>query len=100
MTFEDFSGAVRDLVEGKAQDKGYNETGPDGPNELFDFVYGIAGDGHALGEIVYKAKRYARKHNPEDLLKAAAWAYLILKHAEGRLAGHETRDLYATVGRP
>jgi len=38
------------------------------------------GHAHALGEIVYKARRYAAKRNVEDVLKIAAWAYLIWKH--------------------
>lgn len=39
---------------------------------------------HALGEIVYKAIRYHRKRNPEDLVKIASWAKLIWEnHNEG-----------------
>lgn len=38
---------------------------------------------HAVGEIIYKAVRYARKGDPDDLVKIAAWAELIWqqKHA-------------------
>lgn len=80
MTFDEFVAGVRSLLEPTAQGKGYNTTGVDGANQLYEFVQGVAGDGHALGEIIYKAKRYAAKGNPEDVLKIAAWAFLILKH--------------------
>ena len=80
MTFDQFCEQVRALLEPTAQGKGYNTTGVDGQNALYEFVQGVAGDGHALGEIIYKAKRYAAKGNPEDVLKIAAWAFLILKH--------------------
>lgn len=74
--------AVRSLLEPTAQGKGYNTTGVDGQNELYAFVQGVAGEGHALGEIIYKVKRYAAKGNLEDVLKIAAWAFLIAKHKE------------------
>jgi len=80
MTFDQFVTEVRALLEPTASGKGYNTTGVDGENQLYAFVQDIAGDGHALGEIIYKAKRYAAKGNPEDVLKIAAWAFLILKH--------------------
>ena len=80
MTFDQFVSEVRALLEPTAQGKGYNTTGVDGQNQLYEFVQGMAGEGHALGEIVYKAKRYAAKGNPEDVLKIAAWSFLILKH--------------------
>lgn len=87
MTFDQFTAAVRASMEGTASDKGYNLTGVDGPNALYDFVHDtVGGDGHAIGEIIYKAKRYARKGNPEDLVKAAAWAYLVLKHRDEQVA--------------
>lgn len=71
---------MRALLEPTAAGKGYNTTGVDGSNQLYEFVRDVAGEGHALGEIIYKAKRYAAKGNPEDVLKIAAWAFLILKH--------------------
>ena len=80
MTYEQFTESVRALLEPTAQGKGYNTTGVNGTNELYQFVQGVAGDGHALGEIIYKVKRYAAKGNPEDILKVAAWAFLVLKH--------------------
>lgn len=75
--WETFVKETRELLEPTASGKGYNSTGVDGKNELFEFVSGIAGPGHALGEIVYKAVRYKNKHQEDDLLKIAAWAYLI-----------------------
>jgi hypothetical protein len=80
-SFDNFAAEVRALLEPTAAGKGYNQTGADGPNELFDFVEALAGGyGHALGEIVYKARRFASKGNPEDVLKIAAWAFLIWRH--------------------
>jgi len=80
MTFDQFVSEVRGLLEPTASGKGYNSTGVDGPNDLYDFVKTMSGGHqHALGEIVYKARRYAAKGNREDVLKIAAWAFLILK---------------------
>lgn len=82
-TFGDFSQQVELLLSGTAGAKGYSATGPDGPNRLYEFVETMNdGPGHALGEIVYKARRYAAKRNPEDLLKAAAWCFLAWKYSE------------------
>lgn len=89
MTFDEFAAGVKKLLDGTAAGKGYNNTGADGDNELFDFVHDVGqGYGHALGEIIYKAKRFAAKKNPEDLMKAAAWAFLILQHQAKREAHH------------
>ena len=52
---------VRKAIEGKAKDKGYGQ-------ELEDFMAKALPD-HALGEIIYKAVRYSRKHDKEDLIK-------------------------------
>ena len=80
VTFDVFTNAVHALLEPTAAGEGYNTTGVDGQNQLYEFVQGIVGEGHALGEIIYKVKRYAAKENPEDMLKVAAWAFLVLKH--------------------
>jgi Na+-transporting NADH:ubiquinone oxidoreductase subunit NqrD len=81
VTFEVFVQQVHALVDGTAAGKGYNTTGPDGHNNLFEFVESmVGGDGHALGEIIYKVQRYSRKRHPDDMLKVAAWAFLVLKH--------------------
>ena len=83
MTFDEFTAQVRGLLEPTAAGKGYNQTGADGPNDLYAFVRQTVGnDGHAIGEIVYKARRYQAKGNPDDVLKIAAWAFLILKHRD------------------
>lgn len=79
-TFALFLLEVRLLLEPTAAGKGYSTTGIDGTNTLYEFVQEMAGPGHALGEIVYKARRYGAKRNPEDLLKIAAWAFLLWKH--------------------
>ena len=49
-----------------------------GPNPLYQFVSEtVGGPGHALGEMIFKIRRYAARRDPEDLLKIAAWAYLV-----------------------
>ena len=82
-TWLSFVQQTKELLEPVASGKGYNDTGVDGKNELFEFVQNVAqGSGHALGEIVYKAVRYSRKKDSKDLLKIAAWAYLIWKFGD------------------
>jgi len=81
-TFAEFVTQVRELMDGTANAKGYNKTDVDGPNPLFSFVHEMGGNGHALGEIVYKARRYAAKRDQTDLLKIAAWAFLLWRHME------------------
>ena len=77
-TYEDFCKEVEALLNYAASDKGYNRTGVDGENALYDFVNSIVGENkHALGEIIYKVRRYASKRDPKDVLKIAAWAFLI-----------------------
>jgi len=84
MTFKEFVEDVSALLGGTASGKGYSE-GPDAPGELYDFVMRNVGGSphaHALGEIIYKVVRYARKGNVEDIKKAACWAFLVAKHHE------------------
>lgn len=81
--FTAFVKEIKEICEKVAKEKGYNDTGVDGQNDLYQFVQSIAdGDGHALGEIIYKTVRYSRKHDKRDLIKIAAWAYLIYKHGK------------------
>ena len=77
-TFDEFMAGARDLVEGKAIAKGYNEGGTE-KNDLMEFTNKFF-PGHAGGEIVYKAIRYGRKRDKADLLKIAAWAYLLWRY--------------------
>ena len=80
ITFDDFVKEVNDILGGTAKDKGYNTTGPDGKNELYEFIQGLSqNDSHAIGEIIYKAVRYTNKQDKRDLIKIAAWAYLVWK---------------------
>ena len=77
-TFQKFTGEVEQLLGGTASGKGYAAGGPNGPNPLYEFVQGLSNSSaHGLGEIVYKAQRYSSKHNQEDVLKIAAWAFLV-----------------------
>lgn len=79
--FNVFAAEVKHLLGGAAGGKGYSREGADGPNQLYEFVRDtVGGPGHAAGEIVYKVRRYMAKGNDEDLLKAAAWAFLIWRH--------------------
>ena len=80
-TFAEFERRVQALLEPTAKGKGYNTTGVDGQNLLYEFVEdAVGGPGHGIGEAIYKVKRYAAKRNPEDLEKLAAWAFLLWKH--------------------
>lgn len=80
-TFQEFITSVEQLLGGTASGKGYSASGPDGPNQLYEFIQAMSGGHqHALGEIVYKARRFAAKGNEEDVLKIAAWAFLVWKH--------------------
>jgi hypothetical protein len=82
-TYAEFCKQVETLLAPTAAGKGYSTTGLDGQNALYEFVADVAqGPGHGLGEIVYKAVRYSRKKNPEDVLKIAAWAFLVWRHHE------------------
>lgn len=75
-TFSEFMrGVATQLGEG-AEGKGYNSKGADGENHLF-YVSGVE---HACGELVYKAIRFRKTRKKEDMLKAAAWAFLAWKH--------------------
>jgi len=74
-SFNNFVAEVREALSGKSRAKGYAE-GPDGPNPLFE----MTGADHAIGEIMYKAVRYRAKKDPEELLKIAAWAFLVWRH--------------------
>ena len=77
-SFEDFMEQARELVMDRAKEKGYNDKGED-KNELMSFTNQFF-PGHPYGEVLYKLIRYQRKKNKEDLLKAAAWIYLIWKN--------------------
>ena len=78
LPFTAFCEAVRDLLDETAAAKGYSHTGLTGPNPMYEFVAETAGGpGHALGELIYKVRRYAARRDPEDLVKIAAGAYLV-----------------------
>jgi hypothetical protein len=81
--FNEFVTEIRDICEKVAKDKGYNDTGVEGKNDLYEFVQGISQtDSHAIGEIIYKAVRYTKKGDKRDLVKIAAWAFLIYKYGK------------------
>lgn len=73
--FESFTAGARRLMDEVAKEKGYD-------SDLLSFCQKMRLT-HAEGEIIYKLVRYNRKRNPEDLLKIAAWAYLMWKEHEG-----------------
>jgi hypothetical protein len=84
-TYAEFQRNVMALLEPTAKGKGYNTTGVDGQNLLYEFVQeAVGGPGHAIGEAIYKVRRYAAKRNPEDLEKLAAWAFLMWKHHQDK----------------
>lgn len=81
--FREFTDEVRKLLESAASKKGYNQTGANGPNELYTFINNMNnGPGHPAGEIIYKIQRYMNLKDKNDLLKIAAWAYLIWRFDE------------------
>jgi len=72
----EFLSQVVKILTSSAKDKGYSDGEVNVyKNELMGFTSKNF-PGHALGEIVYKAIRYRSKHNPQDLVKIAAWAAL------------------------
>lgn len=76
-----FEEEVEDILVGKAASKGY--ANDNGGRDFYDAVDLVAGaDSHAAGEIVYKVKRFLRKRDKEDLVKIAAWAFLLYDAAE------------------
>lgn len=77
---------LRPVLHGKAESKGYREGHDPRPGgELHTFVERHF-EGHALGEVVYKAVRAQARHDPEDLLKIAAWAFLVWSRTVGMMA--------------
>lgn len=75
---EEFQAEMTNALNGKAEDKGYSSGGDSGGRPMLDAVALIAGEGtHPIGEIIYKLSRWKAKKNPEDLVKAAAWAFLM-----------------------
>jgi hypothetical protein len=80
-TFERFVEEFKKQLVSVARSKGYSDGGTEGRNILYEFInQAVGGPGHALGEIIYKATRYARRRDKVDLLKIAAWAYLVWKY--------------------
>ncbi len=88
LTFNEFVTKVREKCDGAAREKGYNMDGVEGrTNELYSFIQNISNsDSHAIGEIIYKAVRYSKKGDKDDLVKIAAWAFLVYKFGFSRLA--------------
>ena len=86
--FDRFSKDVEHLLSKTAESKGYLKAGvPEDTNNLYTMIqHGLCqgGHGHALGEIVMKAMRYAERGDKTELLKIAAWAYLVWNHHEDR----------------
>jgi hypothetical protein len=86
--FDRFSQDVEQLLSKTAESKGYLKAGiPEDTNNLYTMIQQAlcrGGHGHALGEIVMKAVRYAERGEKTDLLKMAAWAYLIWQHHDHR----------------
>lgn len=76
--FTKFIYQVSELLEHSARAKGYNTTGANGTNDLYELVNKMNNSpGHPAGEIIYKTVRYMQKKDKKDLVKIAAWAYLI-----------------------
>jgi hypothetical protein len=85
-----FQHAVRGILEGDAGTKGYGPpegSQPGGILYQFVRVYDL---NHPLGEIVYKVVRYRSRHDPRDLLKISAWAYM--EWANSQVGCHVKRE--------
>ena len=85
-SFDDFITDVRHQLDAAAVEKNYNANGVSGDNLLYEAVAEMTGgQHHALGEIVYKARRFlspgVRGGDVTDLVKIAAWAFLAYKYA-------------------
>jgi hypothetical protein len=81
-THQNLIRAFRETVELKldleAQDKGYDQL------NLSQLTREMP---HPIAEIVYKAVRYSRLHDPADLTKIAAWAELEWVHWHEKQGG-------------
>jgi len=70
---------MQEELNKKAAEKGYDSAGADGPlSPLATFLAAEFSD-HALGEIVCKCVRFKANNDPTDLVKIAAWAFLVYK---------------------
>ena len=99
MNFFCWVNGVKNMLDQKAYEKGYNPTGADGENRVYEFVREFIGghpDSHPLGEVVYKIVRYVRLRNPEDLDKAAAWLFLARTHAQSPAPAVDSIPIVAT----
>ena len=72
-----FAAQVAGMLSGEALGKGYSSDGSG--RWLIDAVAKITGDSdaHPAGEIIYKVRRWESKRDPKDLVKIAAWAFLM-----------------------
>lgn len=73
-SFQQFSQETLYILDSAAHGKGYAVNG-DG-REVLDFVDQHF-KGHAAGEVIYKVIRWMKKKDPTDLIKIAAWAFLM-----------------------
>ena len=73
LSWNNFMKLVSDKVGDQAHDKGYRIGDADTGEDLLK----VTGDDHAIGEIIYKAVRFRAKKNQDDLVKIAAWAFLL-----------------------
>ena len=73
---DQFCLALKDKLLQSARAKGYHGDENDG-RKMYDSIIALAGEGHAMGEIIYKLTRYRRLHDTVDIEKAAAWCFLI-----------------------
>ena len=102
ITYKEFTRDVNMLLGGTASGKGYSE-GADAPQEIYDFIIENLRTSpyqHALGEIIYKTVRFARKGNIEDIKKVAAWAFLVAKHCSMVAEGTSFDAPHKRTGQP
>lgn len=72
---KEFHKSLDEILLFAAKTKGYHGAATDG-RKLFDEAH-TENYGHPIGEIKYKLRRFQSTRDPIDIVKVAAWAFLI-----------------------
>lgn len=75
LTTGDFTREIEEVIGVTAGKKGYLKK----DRHLASRIYEEFGRGHMLGEIATKITRYNHIQNYDDLVKIAAWAFLLAR---------------------
>jgi hypothetical protein len=89
-SFDAFSAAVKDSVDGQAKRKNYAREGLNGRNQLAEVGALLNFEPqHGIGEIVYKCSEYLANPREVLLVKIAGWAYILWKRSQEKPAPPE-----------